>query len=74
MNKHIVLASNFNLNVLAFENNKKVENFRNLMFRYGMIPTVSKSSPVTANKATAIDHIITNVIIDTDCKTGILKS
>ena len=29
---------------------------------------------VTANTATAIDHIITNVITDTDFKTGILKS
>ena len=40
------------------------------MFRYGMIPTINK--PTSA--ATAIDHIITNVIIDTDFKTGILKS
>ena len=28
---------------------------------------------VTANTATAMDHIITNVIIDTDFKIGILK-
>ena len=27
VNKHIVLTGNFNLNVLDFENNKKVENF-----------------------------------------------
>ena len=39
-----------------------------------MIPTINKSTRVTANTATAIDHIITNVIIDTDFKTGILKS
>ena len=44
------------------------------MFRSGMIPTIKKRIRVTANKATAIDHIITNVIIDTDFKTGILKS
>ena len=74
VNKHIVLAGDFNLNVLDFENNKKVENFINLMFRYGMIPTINKPTRVTANTATAIDHIITNVIIDTDFKTGILKS
>ena len=44
------------------------------MFRYGMIPTINKSTRVTANTATAIDHIITNVIIDADFKTGILKN
>ena len=44
------------------------------MFRYGMIPTINKPMRVTANTATAINHIITSVIIDTDFKTGILKS
>ena len=74
VNKHIVLASDFNLNVLDFENNKEVQKFINLMFRYGMIPTINKPTRVTANTATVIDHIITNVIIDTDFKTGILKN
>ena len=74
MNKHIVLASDFNLNVLDFENNKKAENFINLMFRYGMIPTINKPTRVTANTATDIDHILTNVITDTGFKTGISKS
>ena len=74
MNKHIVLVGDFNLNVLYFENNKKVEHFINLMFRCGIIPTINKPTRVTANTAATIGHIITNVIIDTDFKTGILKS
>ena len=74
VNRHIVLASNFNLNLLDFENNKKVQRFINLMFRYGMVPTINKPTRVTANTATIIYHIIANVIIDTDFKTGILKS
>ena len=41
VNKHIALAGDFNLNVPDFENNKKVQNFINLMFRYGKIPTRS---------------------------------
>ena len=73
VNKHIVLAGDFNLNVLDFENNKKVQNFINLMFPYGTILAINKPTRVTANTATAIVHIITNVIIDTDFKTGILK-
>ena len=59
MIKYIVLASYFNLNVLDFENNKKVENFMNLMFRYVMILIINKPTRVTANTVTAIDHIIT---------------
>ena len=54
VNKYIVLAGNFNLNLLDFENNRKVQDFINLMFRYGMIPTMS--------------HIITNVTKDTNFK------
>ena len=38
-----------------------------------MIPTINKPRQVAANTATAIGHIITNVIIDNDFKTGILK-
>ena len=59
VNKHIVLAGDFNLNVLDFENNKKVENFMNFMFRYVMILITNKPTRVTANTVTAIDHIIT---------------
>ena len=59
VNKHIVLAGDFNLNVLDFENNKKVENFMNLMLRYVMILIINKPTRVTANTVTAIDHIIT---------------
>ena len=66
VSKHILLVDDFNLNVLDFENNKKVQNFMNLMFRYGMIPTINKPTRVTANTATAIDRNKTNVIIDTD--------
>ena len=39
-----------------------------------MIPTINKTTRITANTVTATDHIITNVIIDIDFKTGILKS
>ena len=44
------------------------------MFRYNMNPTTRKPTRVTTNTATAVDHIITNVIINTEFKTGILKS
>ena len=74
VNKHNVLAGNFNLNVLDFENNKNVQNFMDYMFLYGMMPAINKPTRVTANMATAIDHIITNVIKETGFKTEILKT
>ena len=73
MIQHIVLAGEFNLNMLDFESNKKVQSFINPMFRYDMIPTINKPKRVTANTATAIDHIIANVMLDINFKTGILK-
>ena len=48
VNTDIVLAGDFNLNVLDFENNKKVQNFKNLVFRYGMIRIINKPIRVTA--------------------------
>ena len=40
--KNIVLAGDFNINVLDFETNKNVQNFLNLMFHYNMIPLTNK--------------------------------
>ena len=44
------------------------------MFRHGLIPTVNKPTRVTRNTATAIDHIITNSIINAEFKTGIIQT
>ena len=40
------------------------------MFRYDMMPTINKPTHVTANTATAIDYIITNVMIETNFRTA----
>ena len=64
-NKTLFLVGDFKINVLDYENNKKVQNFVNLM-----IPTINKPTRVTSYTATAIDNIITNSII----KSAIIKS
>lgn len=43
------------------------------MGRYTMISTINKSTSVEKNSATAIDHIITDGIVDCQIKTAILK-
>ena len=69
-NKELVLVGDFNINVLDFNESKMVQNFVNLMFRHGLIPTINKPTRVTRNTATAIDHIIINSVINAEFKTG----
>ena len=41
---------------------------------HGLIPTLNKRTRVTRNTATAIDHIITNSVINAEFKTGIINT
>ena len=70
----MILAGDFNLNVLDFEQNKKVQNFVNLMFQFGLIPTINKPTRVINETISAIDQIITNSIYNNDFKTGIIMT
>ena len=71
--KDVILAGDFNINLLDFDTNKKVQNFVNLMIRFGMIPTINKPTRVTGQTASAIDHI-TNSILHTVFKSGVIKT
>ena len=44
------------------------------MFSHNMIPTLNRSTRVTRNTATAIDHFITNTVVDTEFKSGIIQT
>ena len=56
--KNIFLAGDFNIKLLHFEQNKKVQNFINLTFRYGLVSTTNKPTRITKDTISAIDHII----------------
>ena len=72
--KEVILIGDFNINLLDFDKNKRVQSFVNLMFRFGMIPTINKPTRVTRHTATAIDHVFTNTIMDNiEIKTAIVK-
>ena len=73
-NKNVILAGDFNINVLDFEQNKKVQNFVNLMFQFGLVPTINKPTRVTNKTISAIDHIVTNSIYNNDFKTAIKRT
>ena len=72
--KKIILVRDFNINVLDFENNKKVKKFLNQMFSHNMIPAINKTTRVIGNTATAIDHFITNAVVDTQFKSRIIQT
>ena len=73
--KEVILTGDFNMILLGFDKNKKVQSFVNLMFRFGMIPTINKPTRVTRCTATAIDHVFTNTIMDNiEIKTAIVKT
>ena len=61
--KDVLITGDFNINLLDFENNKKVQSFVNLMFCCGMVPIINKPTRVTRYTATAIDHMFTNSIV-----------
>ena len=73
--KNIVLAGDFNINLLDFETDKNVQDFCNIMFHYNMIPLTNKQTRVTRHSANAIDHIITNSVKGhKDFKSAIIKT
>ena len=73
--KEVVLIGDFNINLLDFDKYKRVQSFVNLMFRFGMIPTINKPARVTRHAATAIDHVFTNTIMgNIENKTAIVKT
>ena len=72
--KTMYLVGDFNLNVLEYKINRKIQNFFDLIFQHGLIPIINKPTRVTKRNATAIDHIITNSYLSSKLKTGIIKT
>ena len=68
------MAGDFNMNLLDFEQNKKIQHFLNIMFGHSMMPVINKPTRVTKKTATAIGHILINSVTTTKFKTGTIKS
>ena len=71
--KSFFLVSNLNLNSLDYASSTPVKNFFNLAFENGIFPVINRPTRVTWASATAIDHILTNTIMDQDLQNGIIK-
>ena len=44
------------------------------MFSHNMIPTINRPTRVTRNTATATERFITNTVLDTEFKSGIIQT
>ena len=72
-NKNVYIAGDFNLNLLDHSLNKKVLNYLNLIYQNSFIPTVNKPTRVTRKTSTIIDHILTNLFVNTNFKLLLFK-
>ena len=71
--KDTILAGDFNINLIDFDGNKKLQIFVNLVFCFGMV-LVNKPMRVTEQTGSAIGHFIANSITQTGFKSGIIKT
>ena len=62
--KEVILIGDFNIKILDFDKDKRVQSFINLMFQLGIIPTINKPTLVTRHNVTAIDYVVTNTIMN----------
>ena len=70
----MILAGDFNINVQDFEQNKKVQNFVNLMVQFALVPIINMPTRQTNKTISAIDHIITNSIYNNNFETTIIRT
>ena len=73
-NKAVFITGDFNINSIDYSTNSTVKNFFNLIFQNSFVPLISRPTRVTRKSATCIDHILTNVFIDSEIQCGILKT
>ena len=62
--KSFLLEGDLNLNSLDYTSSTPIKNFFNLAFENGIFPVINRPTRVTWASATAIDHILTNTIME----------
>ena len=63
-----------NVNSFDYDNNEFVKKIFNMIFQSGFLPVIQRATRVTRTTATAIDHIITDAILDRTMYSGIIKT
>ncbi|XP_044763798.1 uncharacterized protein LOC123320515 [Coccinella septempunctata] len=58
-NKRIIITGDFNINMLN-QNHSNTQIFKQLLYSYGVTPTIMEPTRITATTKTCIDNILTN--------------
>ena len=74
IDKPFYTTGDLNINSLDYSENATVRNFFNLAFQSGLIPVINRPTRVTRTSATAIDHILTNTVLNGEIQSGIIKT
>lgn len=61
-NKNIILAGDFNINLLNHEVHAATDNFLNVMYAHKILPTIKRPTRYGECCATLIDNIFTNIL------------
>ena len=72
--KTVFILGDLNVNSFDYDNNESVKKFSNMIFQGGFLPLIQRATRVTRTTATAIDHIITDAILDRTMHSGIIKT
>ena len=71
--KTVFRVGGLNINFFNYDNNALVKNFFNLIFQSGFLPLIQRATRVARATTTAIDHIITDAILESTMNSGIVK-
>ena len=68
------MVGDLNINSFNYDNNALVKNFFNLVLPSGFLSLIQRATRITKTKSTAIDHIITNAILESTMHSRIIKA
>lgn len=72
-NKLCYICGDFNLDLLKYDTDSKINNFLTNFFDHNMFPLIDRPTRITSHSATLLDNIFTNVF-DNKIKSGICVS
>ena len=72
--KIFFMVGDLNINSFNYDNNELVKKFFNLIFQSEFLPVIQRATRVTRTTAAAIDHIITDAILESTIHSGIIKA
>ncbi len=72
-NKHCYVSGDFNLDILKYDTESKINNFLTNFYDHNMFPLIDRPTRISTHSATILDNIFTNVF-DKKIKSGVCVS